>query len=111
MGDLLLVTDESTTDDGLRGLLSLRIQSDGSLTVISPAVDTGGARPEYIATWPGLIQVLLGDVNQDGVVDLLDVAPFVALLENGEFQDEGDINEDGSVDLLDVALFVDLLTG
>lgn len=54
--------------------------------------------------------VVLGDVNLDGVVDLLDVAPFVALLTNGVFQAEGDINSDGEVNLLDVTLFVELLS-
>ena len=53
----------------------------------------------------------LGDVNQDGATDLVDVAPFVALLTSGEFQCEADINEDDAVDLLDVGPFVDLLTG
>ena len=53
---------------------------------------------------------LLGDVNCDGVVDLLDVAPFVDLLTNGEFSDKADINMDGVVDLLDVDPFVDLLS-
>ena len=51
-----------------------------------------------------------GDVNQDGAVDLLDVAPFVALLANNGFQLEADINGDGAVDLLDVGPFVDLLS-
>ena len=55
------------------------------------------------------IAILLGDVNLDGSVDLLDVAPFVALISSGEFQPEADINQDGSVDLLDVAPFIDLL--
>ena len=54
---------------------------------------------------------LLGDINQDGSVDLLDVAPFVELLTNGQFQAEADINQDGVVDLLDVTPFVELLTG
>ena len=54
---------------------------------------------------------ILGDVNQDGVVNLLDVAPFVEVLTNGEFQAEADINQDGVVDLLDVAPFVDILSG
>lgn len=53
----------------------------------------------------------IGDVNLDGAVDLLDVAPFVALLTGGGFQCEADINVDGAVDLLDVTPFVDLLTG
>ena len=52
-----------------------------------------------------------GDINGDGVVDLLDVAPFVELLTSGEFQAEGDINGDGQIDLLDVQPFVDLLVG
>lgn len=55
--------------------------------------------------------VLLGDVNLDGVVSLLDVAPFVNLITTGTFQAEGDINQDGVVSLLDVAPFVALLTG
>jgi hypothetical protein len=55
--------------------------------------------------------VLLGDVNLDGFVNLLDVAPFVALLSSGGYQAEADINQDGLVNLLDVMLFVDLLGG
>ena len=54
-------------------------------------------------------KVLIGDVNCDGVIDLLDVAPFVELVLAGEFSDKADINDDGTVDLLDVAPFVDLL--
>ena len=53
---------------------------------------------------------LLGDVNCDGNVDLLDVAPFVALITSGDFEAKGDINDDGVVDLLDVGPFVDLLS-
>ena len=55
--------------------------------------------------------VLLGDINLDGVVNLQDVAPFVALLTSGQFQAEGDINGDGVVSLTDVAPFVALLSG
>ncbi len=55
-------------------------------------------------------KVLLGDVNQDGVISLLDVQPFVLLVTDSEFQIEADINRDGFVDLLDVQPFVELLT-
>lgn len=51
-----------------------------------------------------------GDINGDGAVNLLDVAPFVDLLGAGGFQDEADINGDGEVNLLDVTPFVDLLS-
>lgn len=53
----------------------------------------------------------LGDVNRDGFVNLLDVAPFVDLLGSGDYQFEADINGDGVVNLLDVGGFVDLLGG
>ncbi len=55
--------------------------------------------------------VLLGDVNLDGVVNLLDVGPFVTLLTRGGFQAEADINQDGSVNLLDVSGFVEIISG
>ena len=54
-------------------------------------------------------QVLIGDINRDGAVDLLDVQPFVTVLVNMQFQAEADINGDCSVDLLDVQPFVELL--
>ena len=53
----------------------------------------------------------LGDINQDGTINLLDVSPFVDLLSIGTYQCEGDVNEDGSVNLLDIETFVDLLSG
>ena len=56
-------------------------------------------------------KVLLGDINCDGVVDLLDVSPFVDLLVGGGFSPKADINGDGVVDLLDVGPFVAILTG
>lgn len=55
--------------------------------------------------------ILLGDINLDGQVSLLDVAPFVTLLTDGKFQVEADVNLDDAVNLLDVAPFVDLLAG
>ena len=54
---------------------------------------------------------ILGDVNLDGVVNLLDVGPFISVLGSGGFQPEADINQDGVVNLLDVEGFIALLTG
>lgn len=56
-------------------------------------------------------QVLLGDINGDSVVNLLDVAPFIDLLVNQEFMEEADVNMDGFVNLLDINPFIDLLIG
>ena len=52
---------------------------------------------------------LPGDLNNDGTVNLLDVAPFVAVIADGNFDASADVNQDGVVDLLDVAPFIALL--
>ena len=54
---------------------------------------------------------LLGDVNGDGIVNLLDIQPFVEALTTGAFVPPADINLDGVVNLLDVQPFVELLSG
>ena len=58
----------------------------------------------------GEMNLIIGDVNGDGFVNLLDVDPFLAVLSSGLFQIEADINQDGLVDLLDVFPFVELLS-
>ena len=54
-------------------------------------------------------EVIPGDVNRDGTVDLLDIAPFVDALSSSEYQLEADVNKDGQVNLLDVQPLVELL--
>ena len=54
---------------------------------------------------------VLGDLNGDGVLDLLDVAPFIQAITDGTLIPEADINGDGFVNLLDVDPFIDLLVG
>ena len=55
--------------------------------------------------------VVRGDVNQDGAINLLDVAPFVEAISLGNFVPEADVNCDGDVNLLDVDPFIVLLNG
>ena len=55
---------------------------------------------------------LLGDVNRDGMVNFLDISPFITTLSSvGEARKEADINEDGIVNFLDISPFIMLLTG
>jgi len=53
---------------------------------------------------------LLGDVDLDGEVTFLDIAPFIERLMSGEFQAEADIDLDGEVTFLDIAPFIAILT-
>lgn len=54
-------------------------------------------------------EVLLGDVNRDGDVNLLDVEAFLDVLSTGGCNAQADTNQDGSNDLLDVNSFVAIL--
>ena len=53
--------------------------------------------------------VLVGDVNQDGVIDFGDIPAFIAALQAGTFQDEADCNRDGVVDFSDIPAFIAIL--
>ena len=54
--------------------------------------------------------VLRGDVNLDGMVNFLDIAPFISRLSGGQLQAEADVNEDGMVNFLDIAPFIQALS-
>ena len=58
-----------------------------------------------------VVPFLVGDINCDGVIDLIDVQPFVDLLNSGGFSEKADLNGDGFVTLEDVDPFVELLLG
>ena len=54
--------------------------------------------------------VLRGDVNLDGMVNFLDIAPFISRLTDMDNQAEADVNEDGIVNFLDISPFIQALT-
>ena len=61
-------------------------------------------------TDPTAPSALLGDVDLNGVVNFLDIAPFISLLSTGTFQFEADIDGSGVVDFQDIAPFITILT-
>ena len=66
---------------------------------------------EIIASLPVCLgDTGLGDVNLDGVTNLLDVGPFVDRLLDCAYSFQADINFDSRVDLLDVAGFINILS-
>ena len=56
-------------------------------------------------------EVILGDCDQDGDVDFLDIAPFIEILSTAAILAEADCNLDGDVNFLDIAPFIVILTG
>lgn len=53
--------------------------------------------------------VLLGDCNQDGIVNFQDIPPFIDILIDGRFLEEADCNEDGTVSFQDIPVFIQIL--
>lgn len=53
---------------------------------------------------------LKGDVDLSGVVNFLDISPFIAVLSSGDFQAEADCDCDGLVNFLDIAPFIQILS-
>lgn len=49
-GEFVYVTDESTLEPGV-GVIVYRIESDGSLTLVSGPTPTGGGRPQFMALY------------------------------------------------------------
>jgi hypothetical protein len=53
---------------------------------------------------------LLGDVNGDGVLNVLDVVALVnIIIDNGDYVLAGDMNQDGNLDVLDIVALVNLI--
>ena len=56
--------------------------------------------------------VLKGDVNMDGIINFLDISPFILALSSSEgAPDEADCNCDGIVSFLDISPFILKLAG
>jgi len=92
------------------------ISADDVVNVAYAATFNGGQDVWYLRVPP----FLLGDLDCDGLVDFVDINPFVLALTNpagyaqahpGCSIDNGDINMDGLVDFGDINPFVWLLTG
>ena len=53
---------------------------------------------------------LLGDVNGDGLLNVLDIVSLVNIILNGdEYISSGDMNQDGSLDVLDIVTLVNII--
>jgi hypothetical protein len=103
---------------------------DFTLQPTSPCIDTGTADldgdgyediTDYCGTAPDMgafeyitedceESTLSGDLNSDGLINVLDVVMLVNIvLGYGEIIDAGDMNGDGILNVLDVVMLVDII--
>ena len=52
---------------------------------------------------------LLGDINSDGVINVLDITLIINSILNNDFSELADLNSDGGINILDVILLVSLI--
>lgn len=64
----------------------------------------------FRGTISAVTELILGDVNQDGVVDFSDIPAFIAVLQAGTFLEEADTNSDGEVNFADIPVFIAILS-
>ena len=52
---------------------------------------------------------LMGDINEDSLINVLDVVLLVNLVLDGEFNFYSDMNEDGTLNVLDIVALVSII--
>ena len=62
--------------------------------------------PNEAESWMSSECDSLGDINGDGVINILDIVIMVNMILDGEYDSIADINEDDTVDILDIVTLV-----
>ena len=83
----------------------------------SPCIDAGdpldtdpdGSIRDIGAYWYGTN--LLGDVNGDGIVNVIDIVLIVNYILDDLYIIEADLNEDGTVNILDIVILTTIILG
>ena len=52
---------------------------------------------------------LLGDMNGDGILNILDLVTLVNLILSNEYMETGDLNEDGVLNILDIVILANII--
>ncbi len=84
-------------------LLRFNFTGDGYLSSTALTVTTPVAEP-------GAVPFILGDCNQNGEVNFLDIAPFIGILSSSVYLAQADCNQNGEVTFTDIASFIAILT-
>ena len=116
-----------SSEDGPFGEFLLEFQSDNIYSGIFPSINSN-SEIEYFITATNFIgsgvshpnagwhifeslSSILGDLNDDGSLDVLDVVLMINIILANQYSSVADVNEDGSVNILDVVVMVNILVG
>ena len=55
------------------------------------------------------VDTLLGDINEDGILNILDIVALMNLILAGEYDPMGDMNNDETLNILDIVTLANLV--
>ena len=114
-GDQLFIYDEGVVDIEPYGSydLSFSINDGASITSTQIMLSIWPIQHDYALkelVFPvKLVSSLSGDVNSDGLVNILDVVLLVNMVLSNEYNPSADLNSDGTINILDVVILVGLI--
>ena len=114
-GTQLFIDDEGVVDIEPYGNaeLSFSVNSAADITTTQVMLAVWPDHHEYAVKelyFPvSLGSSLNGDVNADGVVNVLDVVLIINMVLNSEYTSTADINSDGVINVLDVVVLVSII--
>jgi hypothetical protein len=109
-------------DEGMVGIepygsaeLSFPVNSAATYTATQVMLNVWPLRHEYAVKellFPVTLgSSLVGDVNADGLVNILDVVLLVNMVLSDEYNASADLNNDGVINVLDVVVLVNFILG
>ena len=54
-------------------------------------------------------ECILGDINNDSILNVQDIVLMITLILDGEYDECGDVNSDGTINVQDVVIFVNII--
>ena len=66
-------------------------------------------RPHNAPLWMICEYGIIGDINLDGQVNILDIVLMANMILSGEYQGLADLNDDGSLNILDIVQLVNII--
>ena len=108
----IAVFNDAINDGNLNDYITMRSETENFVLMRVDSLEStepGAMAATLVINFTG--GLLLGDLNRDCEVTLLDVAPFIDAVAAGDYVPAADCNEDGAVNLLDVAAFIEILSG
>jgi hypothetical protein len=111
ISDSLYLTFEENDPEGIWFVyyISMSFEVGNNKTYYSDELEEMGFPTEIFVTYGESLCDLLGDVNNDLILNVQDIVLIINLILDGEYNECGDVNSDGTINVQDVVIFVNII--